>query len=547
MRTTLLLLVACAAPAPPPLVEGHDIKAPAADTHNVVAVPDADIAPNPADFLVTGPFRLPHTFEPTRYRARIAIRERDFSGHIEIEGQLTDSVSLIWLHGFGLVVTRAVATQNGIDVPLVFSGPRDDQLLGFESSQPLHTGPLTLSIDYRGAISDAMPTDPPSEPFVWTEGLFRRVIGASTYYFTQSEAIAARKIFPCIDEPDRKVPWQLSLEVPKDVVAASNAPIARETPIAGDRKLVEFDPTPPLPSYLVAFAVGPFEPVSVGKTKTGAPIRVLSLRGRTDHVKDAVRRTPQILDALETWLGVPYPYAKLDLVVVPRVGWAMENPGLITFEQALLEDPASTSVISHELAHQWFGDLVTLRWWDDIWLNESFATWMAQLMEERFAGISVDPIQQRERGFDRMGPAHARPHAVTTSSLTAGAFAPFKSIEKGVAAIDLLESFLGETRFRAAIQSYLRDHANGSVTTADLIAALDGAATLIDELLDRAVARSCRIRTDTHRCELAAPWVCEQLCEVVVVLVNEMVRDRASERNLGQDPIEPAVVGANDS
>src|SRR5262249_35816009 len=161
---------------------------------------------------------------------------------------------------------------------------------------------------------------------------------SSTYVFTQAEPIYARRIFPCIDEPDRKVPWQLTLDVSKDLLAASNTPVVRETAIDKDRKRVEFAETKPLPSYLIAFAVGPFDVVDAPAAKSGTPIRILALHNRGAEVAASAKLAPRILDLLEAWFEIPYPYGKLDLVAVPHLGsGAMEHPGLVTFGQNYLE------------------------------------------------------------------------------------------------------------------------------------------------------------------------------------------------------------------
>jgi hypothetical protein len=195
-----------------------------------------------------------------------------------------------------------------------------------------------------------------------------------------------------------------------------------------------------------------------------------------------------MLDALEAYTAIPYPYPKLDLVAVPRVGWAMENPGLVTFDQQFLEDPAQTSTIAHEMAHQWFGDYVTQRWWDDIWLSESFAGWLGEKVTRQLAGEGpVDRWVNASFSFAQR--VRVRPTVKDNDSLTFDRFSPHEAISKGAAVLAFLESSLGEERFRDALRSYLRAHVHGTATTADLAAAL-GAATgtsfgpLLDEMLD---------------------------------------------------------------
>jgi len=477
-----VVLAACASSGAPSRASPQ--APPHLDPSQLRTAPSVGVAPplrEPFPFVT--PFRLPHTFEPERYRARIAIGNGRFGGHIEIDGTLSESVALIWLHGVNLVVTRAVARQGEIVVPVEASPPRGDELLGLRVQAPLAAGTWTIELDYTGTIYDEEPRveTVPGEPFKqppWALGLFRRVIGGRTYFYTQSEPIYALRIFPCIDEPDRKVPWQLTLDVDADLIAASNTPIEHETSFDAKHKRVEFAPTAPLPSYLIAFAVGPFEIVNAGSGQDGTPIRVLSIRDHAPAVAAAARLAPHVLDLVEDWVGVPFRYGKLDLVTVPNAGWgAMENPGLVTFDQDLFEDTAASWVIAHEFAHQWFGNLVTLAWWDDIWLNESFAELVARQVEEKLdqqgVRIGLSPFRN-PMVLQRSTPV--RRSVRSANALDYRTFAPHDAIGRGADALALAEEAVGATRFHQAVRSYLMAHADHSVTTDDLLAALTEAA-----------------------------------------------------------------------
>jgi alanyl aminopeptidase len=218
--------------------------------------------------------------------------------------------------------------------------------------------------------------------------------GGDAYTFTDFEAAFARQAFPCWDEPSFKHPYQVTLIVPADHAAISNTPVVREsesesvdeqTGAPVRFRAFEFAEAKPLPSYLVAFATGPFDSIPIDGLSI--PASIVTVRGRTDLTGLAREMTPPLVEALETYFNSPYPFDKLDFVSVPEYLWgAMENPGAITFSDVrILLDPEAASfaqrrwlasTIAHEVAHMWFGNLVTLAWWDDLWLNESFAQWM---------------------------------------------------------------------------------------------------------------------------------------------------------------------------
>ncbi|HEX5132893.1 MAG TPA: M1 family metallopeptidase, partial [Candidatus Krumholzibacteria bacterium] len=217
-------------------------------------------------------------------------------------------------------------------------------------------------------------------------GLYRVVHEGQGYLFTQMEAMDARKAFPCWDEPIYKIPYQLTVTIPLQQEAVSNTPVEKEVRGA-DTKTLTFKKLPPTSSYLIALAAGPLESVPITGMKM--PGRVYMTKGQKKLGKYAASITPEIVAALEEYFGIPYPYDKLDLIAVPEF-WpgAMENPGAITYRDGLLlVDPQSTStsrlrtlgyVTAHEIAHMWFGDYVTMAWWDDLWLNESFADWLSE-------------------------------------------------------------------------------------------------------------------------------------------------------------------------
>ncbi|HEV7556872.1 MAG TPA: M1 family metallopeptidase, partial [Kofleriaceae bacterium] len=275
-------------------------------------------------------------------------------------------------------------------------------------------------------------------------------------------------------EPDRKVPWQLTLDVPSDVGAFSNTPIVRESALDAKHKRVEFAQTLPLPSYLVAFAVGSFDVVDAGKTRHDVPLRFIAPRG---GAKDASKWTPwirQIIATYEDWFDIPYPYPKLDIVAVPRFGLGgMENAGLITIEETALQE-ATLGVVKHEIAHQWFGDLVTHAWWDDVWLTEKMASWMAGRVSKTFDSIEDrDLVEQSAQALHDLARRSHPIRVPIATSRTLDAIDEMYDYNGDI--FSLFESYLGGDTFRHALQIYLKRHAHGTATAQDFAAALSEA------------------------------------------------------------------------
>jgi alanyl aminopeptidase len=276
--------------------------------------------------------------------------------------------------------------------------PKGEHFLLVTPATPLPAGAASLTLRYQGELSTKN-----------TSWLFQVKEGDEPYAVTQFEPIDARRAFPCFDEPGFKVPWRLTLHVKKEHLALHNTPVETEVDGADGMKTVRFAQTKPLPSYLVALAVGPFETVDAGtwgqnKTK----LRIVTPRGKSAEAKYAAESSGPILEELERWFGAPYPYEKLDQLAMPVGFGAMEHPGLVTWGYRLLlvkpelDTPGHqrgfASTCAHELAHMWFGDLVTMAWWDDVWLNEAFATWMESKIIERWKpawDIPLERVQER--------------------------------------------------------------------------------------------------------------------------------------------------------
>ena len=314
-------------------------------------------------------------------------------------------------------------------------------------------------------------------------GLYRVEQGGRGYLFTQFEATDAREALPCWDEPTFKIPYQVTLVIPAHHVAISNTPVERET-TKGDTKTIVFRKTKPLPSYLLAIATGPFETVEI--PGMSIPGRVVMVQGQGHLAETAVELAPPLLAALEKWFDRKYPYEKLDLIAVPEYAYgAMENAGAITFlDRSLLHDPKSTSttsrrslamVMAHEMAHMWFGDLVTMEWWDDLWLNESFADWMADKISDQVhpeykivlgERQSVQEVMSRD-AWPSADAIH-QPFEATDDALQNVGI----HYNKGKAVLGMFERWVGTENFRQGVLHYIESHAWGNATSADLWKAL---------------------------------------------------------------------------
>jgi cytosol alanyl aminopeptidase len=421
--------------------------------------------------IVPPRLRLPPGARPTRVTAELTIdpRRDEFTGVEQIELAVDKPLPILWLNADSMEISGTEPGSTVITAPPYF--------VGLQFAQPLAAGSTTLTVRWKGQLSR---TD--------NEGAFRQQENGEWYVLTQGEPMGMRRILPCFDEPSYKIPWRVTLRVPKADAAFFNTPVAA-TDESGDLKVVRFAETKPLPSYLLAFGVGPFERVDAGRVKTGAPVGIVVTRGKTAWAKYSAFSSPKLMDVLEDWFAIPYHYPKLDLIEVPLGGGAMENPGLITFAQRInlvkpgMESPQfhrrSAEVEAHEFAHLWFGDMVTNAWWDDIWLNEAFATWMAFHTVETFRPDWGAPQErtasmQRAMNADRLLSARRIRQPIYSEGDIKTAFDAI-TYQKGAAVIRMFEEYVGEERFRKGVQTYLRDHADGNATAKEFLAAISNA------------------------------------------------------------------------
>lgn len=412
---------------------------------------------------------------------RMSPTDESIKGKVEIEmvGAPTD---VVWIHaGDNLTITSAMFEKDIARIERV-----SEDLVGLSFSLPLPHHP-TLSITYEGKL--------PSKD---TRGAYRQEEKGDWYIFTQFESTDARRAFPCFDEPGFKTPFTLSLQVPEGQLAFANTPEVSSKKEEPGWKTVTFAPTQPLPTYLVAFAVGPFEVIDAGKHgKKQTPVRIIVPKGRSVDAKYAASTTGTILSKLEEYLDIPYPYEKLDSIAVPQKGGAMENPGLVTYGirkilsdgdvRSLYLERDYTSIAAHELGHMWFGDYVTTAWWDDIWLNEAFATWISAKIELELHP-EWDTLVNRALGKhrvmenDSLVSARRIRQPIESRHDIINAFDNI-TYQKGSAVIAMMESWVGAEPFRTAVHGYLQRHAHGNATSQEFLT--DMAAQLPESYRDK--------------------------------------------------------------
>jgi alanyl aminopeptidase len=432
--------------------------------------------------LLDGHSRLDQSLRPSAYRLRLHVdpSAARYEGQVEIEcldmAEREAAREAFDLHAEGLQIASAT-WRAGAEAHLLTALQGPNGALRLSASAPLpRAQAFTLTLDFSGPL-DEVP-----------EGVYRVCEGDAWYVFTQFEPLSARRCFPCFDEPDFKAPFTLTLAVPPSCTAAANAPTSRKDAFT-ERDVHLFAETPPIATYLVAFAVGPFDVVEAPEVPgvDDVPLRVLTTRGRGHLAAYALERTPQLLRALARWFGQPYPYDKLDLVGVPNfAAGAMENVGLVTFRErlVLLDAEAAPAndrlwaqiVIAHELAHMWFGNLVTMRWWDDLWLNEAFATWMemecvAEVDPSVDARMEAVAETLRVMDHDALVEARAIRQPIVDGGDVLNAFDGI-TYSKGAGVVRMIEAWLGADAFQAGVRAYLRDHAHANAVTADLVDAL---------------------------------------------------------------------------
>ena len=448
-------------------------------------------AEKPFEFART-PGKLPKAVVPKEYAVRVVpdLAHRGFTGSESVKLEVREPVRQLVLNAAEVQITSAAIDGKRMAATAIRADEKQETLT-IALDPELPAGEHTLALEFSGKINQKGQGLYSADYQEEGTGVKKTMLG------TQFEATDARRFFPCWDEPSFRARFQLTAVVPENFTAISNMPIEKETSADGVKE-VRFGMTPVMASYLNVFVAGELDLI---EAKSGTTtIRVVTTKGKAERGRYALEATAQILGYYNDYFGVPFPLPKLDQIAVPGgFGGAMENWGGITYyESALLFDPKNSSsetkqniyaVIAHEMAHQWFGDLVTMAWWDNLWLNEGFASWMGSKCTARFnpewevwlrKNIPRDP--SRRHGMPKEtameGDARATTHPIQQTITTeAEANSAFDDItyKKGQSFIRMLESFLGEDVFRDGIRKYMAAHQFSNSTTADLWSALGAA------------------------------------------------------------------------
>jgi aminopeptidase N len=415
--------------------------------------------------------RLPDTASPDNYRLLFTphLDQAVFDGDETISIRILKPTSEITLNSADIDFHEVMITSSEGTQPARVTPEKDKEMVVLAVSKPLAAGPATLHIIYSGTLNDEM-----RGFYLGKDDQGRK------YAATQFESTDARRAFPSFDEPAYKATFDISAVVPKAQVAVSNQKIVSDTPGPGDSHTVRFATTVKMSSYLAALVVGNFEYIE-GEAD-GIPIRVYSTPGKKNMGRFGLETAEHVLSYYDKYFNIKYPYGKLDLVGLPDFSaGAMENTGCITFREVLLQIDEKhgsvdlkkeiASVIAHEMAHQWFGDLVTMKWWDDVWLNEGFATWMSSKPIEAWKPewhVDLDDVRETDHTLDTDSLVNTRPihqPAETPSQI----LELFDSIAYGKAAavLRMLESYLGEETFRAGVNAYIQRYQYANATAED--------------------------------------------------------------------------------
>ena len=428
--------------------------------------------------MSTKSYNLSENIIPSHYKLLLKpnLESGEFIGTVDIDISVKNETYYVELNALELDIKNCeiISMQEDNNHPKRFTLDNEKERLNIEFMNPLK-GSYKLHIEFSGKLNDLL--------HGFYRSKFKDDSGVEhTIATTQFESTDARRAFPCWDEPSFKATFQINMEVEKDQFVVSNAPIKNEKNISTDIRRIEFENTIKMSTYLVAFIVGPFEatdPLDVD----GVPLRIIYPKGKGHLTKYALDAGAHALRLFTSYYDINYPGQKLDMVAIPDFAFgAMENLGCITYREVLLlvdKNKATESellriadVIAHEIAHMWFGDLVTMKWWNGIWLNEAFATFMATYCSERFNPDwhRWDQFSlERSMAFDVDSLENSRPieYPVISPKDADGMF-DLLTYEKGGSVLRMLEQFIGPDKFRDGVRHYLKKHSFSNTDTKDL-------------------------------------------------------------------------------
>jgi aminopeptidase N len=447
-------------------------------------------APKSANTAIETTTQLPRGVRPLHYDIALVpdAQNARFSAQATIEVEVTAPTNSITLNAAELKFSKAtLSAQTGAAQDAKIALNEEAQTATFSFGKPLARGRYKLALDYTGVIGSQ------------AVGLFsldymaedKGAQGKRRALFTQFENSDARRMIPSWDEPAFKATFSLRATVPAGEMAVSNMPVKSSTTLPDGRVEVRFADSPKMSTYLLFFALGDFERATANVD--GTELGVVTRRGSLPQAAFALDSSTAILREYNDYFGVRYPLPKLDNIAGPgrsQFFGAMENWGAIfTFEYALLLDPAISTqrdkqevfaTAAHEMAHQWFGDLVTMRWWDDLWLNEGFASWMESRMTARLHpewNTALEAVNSRDGAMrrDALATTHPVVQHVATVEQASQAFDEI-TYQKGEAVIRMLEAYVGEDAWRRGVRAYMREHAYGNTASNDLWRQLERAA-----------------------------------------------------------------------
>ncbi len=414
--------------------------------------------------------RLPETARPENYKLTFTpdIENARFDAEETISIQILKPTSEITLNAVDIDFHDVTITAGGTKQKATVTPEKEKEMVVLGVEKPLAAGPATIHITYAGTLNSEM-----RGFYLGKDDQGRK------YAATQFESTDARRAYPSFDEPAYKATFDITAVAPKGMVAISNQKVVSDT-ADGDKHTVRFATTPKMSSYLAALVVGNFEYVE--GEQDGIPIRVWATTGKKDMGKFALEAAQHILAYYDHYFGIKYPYGKLDLIGLPDFSaGAMENTACITFREVILlidEKQGSVdlkkniaSVIAHEMAHQWFGDLVTMAWWDDIWLNEGFATWMESKPVEAWKpewNVDLDDVSGTGGSLSVDSLANTRPiHQAAETPAEIQELFDGIAYGKTAAVLRMLEAYLGPETFRAGVNAYLQKHQYANASAVD--------------------------------------------------------------------------------